>query len=238
MYGMKRGFPFLILSIVCVLLLNGCFMINLPHALDSVGKESPQVAKSSAKSARDLIVYRLNDMYYMQLELKFMQVESGLLVWSGWGNHSAAIELNTWTKEKLDAAPVETYMVLMNPYSVENTLQIKTEKAPEDEPRLIPIAEFDFAKATRCNPNPKRYTSGDWKGQTCKLEDCYPNLNHRYRYSLLHYIIKPLYWASWGVEIPVFVVANTTLYSIVLPFEIIQEYITDETAPTPVEVTP
>ena len=234
---MKRGLPFLILSAVCALILNGCFMINLQHALDTVGKERPLVAQNNAKSARDLIVYRLDDNYYMQLDLKFMKEESGLLVWSGWGNHSAAIDLNTWTKEKLDAAPIETYMVLMNPYSVENSLQVKTEKAPEDTPQLIPIAEFDFAKATRCTPNPKRYTSGDWKGQTYKLEDCYPNLNHRYRYSLLHYMVKPLYWASWGVEIPVFVVTNTTLYAIVMPFELIQEYTTDEKPSEPIEVT-
>lgn len=234
---MKRGLPFLILSAVCALILNGCFMINLQHALDTVGKERPLVAQNNALSARDLIVYRLDDNYYMQLDLKFMKEESGLLVWSGWGNHSAAIDLNTWTKEKLDAAQIETYMVLMNPYSVENSLQIKTEKAPEDTPQLIPIAEFDFAKATRCTPNPKRYTSGDWKGQTYKLDDCYPNLNHRYRYSLLHYMVKPLYWASWGVEIPVLVVTNTTLYAIVMPFALIQEYTTDEKPSEPIEVT-
>ncbi len=213
-----RSLLCLLVAALCMVGLSGCLCSDLPFVIDGIGREySRNVCKY--ESPHEVEIYRLGDNYYAKCDLKFIPHESGLFTWYElYASESSLFRFNKCTPELLDATPSETYMVLMSPFGVKFLLQIEADAPAESTPIMIPLEQFDFANAVRCKPNPDREYLSDlgWNGSLNNIV-CYTE-----RCSTLHDVLRPLYWASWVVEIPFIIVSNTAIYTVILPASVIE----------------
>ena len=198
--------------------LNSCLCSDLPIVVNAIGREEARTY-GKYQSPHEVEIYRLGDNYYVKCDLKFIPQESGLFTWHDmYAPVSSLFAFNKCTPELIEATPAETYMVLMNQHGLKLLLQIDADAPPESVPRMIPVGQFDFTHAVRCKPNPDPdWADGLWTGGLVNI------IYSTDRCSTLHYALRPLYWASWAVEIPFVVVCNTAIYAVAIPASVIGE---------------
>lgn len=207
----RISFLLLLLASLCSLGLSSCVSTDLPFALNSIGHEYAVIARENYKPRQMPEIYRLGDSYYMKLDVKYLPTEFGLFTWNSLYNSESVFTFNKWTQQLYDSAPVETHMVLLSDNGKKELLGIDAEAVTPTTPKMIPVAEFDFAHATRCTPKP--LTGMDPRS----MLSSYGYLELEPRCSTLNMALKPLSWASWAVEIPFVIATNTVIWSVALP---------------------
>lgn len=212
-----------ILSLCAFFSLSSCVFPGIQELADDIGVQRGYWADAD-RSAHDLTVYRLDDAYYLEMQLRFAPVESCMFEHCDfWGNSHAAFCVGYMSKEEIAALPSERYLVKLAPHHVADILQRKVSEPPADAPQLIAAADFDFARAELCPAKPvklKKYNST--RKEYGKARDYYP-YERPVRYTAWHTASRPLAWAAWGVEIPVFVATNAVYYATVVPFDCLIE---------------
>ncbi len=196
---------------------------GIQELADEIGVQNGYWADTD-KSPHDLVVYRLDDAYYLDAQLRFVPVVSSMFEHCDmFGNSDALFYVGYRSDEEIAAVPAERYMVKLSPDNVADLLQRKVAPPSEDAPALIAAADFDFARAERCPANPvkfKKYNSPI--KEYGKAQDYYP-YGYPIRHTFWYTVSRPLAWASWGVEIPMFVATNAVYYAVVVPFDTIVE---------------
>lgn len=201
----------LLLASLCSLGLSSCVSTDIPIALKNIGREYAVIARENYKPRQMPEIYRLGDSYYMKLDLKYLPTEFGLFTWNSLYNSESVFTFNKRDQQLYDSAPVETHMVLLSDNGKKELLGIDAEAVTPTAPKMIPVAEFDFAHATRCTP--KQLTGMDPRS----MLSSYGYLELEPRCSTLNMALKPLSWASWAVEIPFVIATNTVIWSVALP---------------------
>lgn len=203
--------------------LSSCVVPGIQELADDIGVERGHRAEADAHP-KNSVVYRLDDVYYLEIQLHFAPVESCMFEHCDfWGNSHAAFCVGYKSKEAIEAMPSERYLVKLSPCHVADLLQRKVSEPPADAPELIAAADFDYSRAERCPAKPvklKKYNSNT--KEYGKASDYCPYINP-VRYTAWHTATRPLAWAAWGVEIPVFVATNAVYYATVVPFDILVE---------------
>ena len=121
-----------------------------------------------------------------------------------------------------DKRPVKKFLAKLSDTDVFHILQRKVEQPGDDSPELIDVNDFDFARATRCAVNPVKFKHpADKQAHYSYPEYYYPRIE-RFDGGTLHTLMRPVAWAAWGVEIPLFVASNTFAYTIYLPYRVIK----------------
>lgn len=165
---------------------------------------------------RNMRIYKLGDLYYMELYFQYVPIENGLVRTF---NFRSGVGLHLITSDSyradLRTAPVEANMVLMNKDCVKNCLQIDVPEVPATATKMIPVNEFDFSQAKRCEPNPRTY---DYGGRTTYyfMREYYPEIPRRS--SWYHYILEPISWPIQVVEYIPDAVILTPYVLIAAPF--------------------
>lgn len=147
----------------------------------------------SGITAHDLRIYKLGNLYYMELYCQYVPQESGLFLL--WTPHSGDMEqapLFETSEEELLRTPVEAQMVLMNAEKVQHCLQIQVDNPPDDAEQMIPKEQFDFTRAVRCTPNPEK-SGGPGLERFWFNEYYMPQLPQKKNF--LHYTLQPLAWS-------------------------------------------
>ena len=143
-------------------------------------------------------IYKLGELYYMELYFQYIPIENGL-VRSFSYRDGLALHLKTSDPyhPNLKEPPVEAKMVLMNKDCVKNCLQIDVPEVPASATKIIPVDEFDFSQAKRCKPNPRTYDYGGRQNYFFMTE-YYPQIPRQR--SWYHYILEPVSWPIQAVE--------------------------------------
>lgn len=143
-------------------------------------------------------IYKLGDLYYMELYFQYIPIENGL-VRSFSFRDGLALHLKTSDPycPNFRKTPVEAKMVLMNKDCVKNCLQIDVPEVPASATKIIPVNEFDFSQAKRCKPNPRTYNYGG-KVTYFFMTEYYPEIPRRRSWH--HYILEPISWPIQAVE--------------------------------------
>lgn len=151
-------------------------------------------------TAHDLRIYKLGDLYYMELYFQYTQIRTGLArAWSfGHGGSDVILEIADPESADLSQVPVEGQMVLMSKEDVKNCLQIDIPEVPRNAPKLIPIHQFDFSTATRCKPNPCTYTGNNGEEVLYLMHSYFPEIPRKR--AAYHYVLEPISWPLQAIE--------------------------------------
>ncbi len=149
-------------------------------------------------TAHDLRIYRLDNVYYMELYCQYVPRESGLfLLWTPHGGDMEYVTLFETGPDEISRTPVEAHMVLMDAEKVQHCLQIQVDTPPEDAARMIPKERFDFSRAVRCTLHPERLNE---PGLERFWYNGYYMPQLPQRKNGLHYAMQPLAWTLKVVE--------------------------------------
>lgn len=217
-----RSFIACVLSLCSVITLSSCVVPGIQELADDIGVQRGYWADADM-SPHELAVYRLDDAYYLEMQLRFVPVVSSMFEHCDmFGNSHALFEVGYRSEEEIAAVPAERYMVKLTPRHVADILQRQVAPS-EDAPALVAAADFDFARAERCPAKPVKFKKYNRPGKEYgKAKDYYP-YEGPVRYTAWHTATRPLAWAAWGVEVPVFVATNAVYYATVVPFDMIVE---------------
>ena len=166
----------------------------VPHPVQP-GNETPT---PPGVTAHDLRIFKLDDLYYMELYCQYVPRERGLFrLWVPHGGDMEYVILFKKDHDALARIPVEANMVLMDAETVQHCLQIKVAHPPQDAERVIPKERFDFSRAVRCTPNPEKL---DEPGLERFWYNEYYMPHVPKRKNGLHYAVQPVAWAFRIVE--------------------------------------
>ena len=185
---------------------------------------------------QNMRIYKLGDLYYMELYFQYAPIENGLARdWSPHGGFGIC-----WTTVdpyyvNLRNKPVEAKMVLMDKECVKKCLQIDVPEVPVTAAKMIPIDKFDFSKAKRCKPNPETFV---FEGKTDYyiMSSYYPEIPRQRRW--YHYILEPVSWPIQAVEYLPDAVFVTSAATIALPCMAVGQVQQQMTQPVPTEEQP
>lgn len=211
-----------LLIAMCILSFSGCIAPNFSGVVDAIGRETT-VFEPNDGHPRDLVVYRLGDAYYVEVQATWQHVPARCLYFSDpFQGETGGFRL--WTEHD-EQAPKHTYLVRLSACEVDNLLQKKVPYPPEDSARIIPKEQFDYKNARRCMTNPRRFPQYNSSKLSYGRADNYYRTYAwtQERRSWLNYAVQPLSWAMWAVDIPVGVAINGTLYLLMAPVMATQE---------------
>ena len=176
---------------------DACCMRGKPFSADEVCSVLRPVQPGDESmpgiTAHDLQIYKLDNLYYMELYCLYLPRESGLfLLWSPRSGDMELVPLFGTPEDELMRTPVEAQMVLMNAEEVQHCLQIQVDNPPDDAEQVIPKEEFDFARAMRCTPKPEKL---DEPGLERFWYNGYYMPQLPQRKNFLHYTLQPLAWS-------------------------------------------
>ena len=160
-------------------------------------------------------IYKLGELYYMELYFQYAPIENGLARdWSPHGGLGICLKTVDPYYVNLRNKPVEAKMVLMDKECVKKCLQIDVPEVPVTAAKMIPIDKFDFSKAKRCKPNPETFV---YEGKTDYyiMSSYYPEIPRQRRW--YHYILEPVSWPIQAVEYLPDAVFVTSAATIALP---------------------
>lgn len=204
---------------------DACCMRGKPFSADEVCSVLRPVQPGDESmpgiTAHDLRIFKLDDLYYMELYCQYVPRERGLFrLWVPHGGDMEYVMLFKKDHDALARIPVEANMVLMDAETVQHCLQIKVAHPPQDAERVIPKERFDFSRAVRCTPNPEKL---DEPGLERFWYNEYYMPHVPKRKNGLHYAVQPVAWAFRIVEhIPhVLVMAPSAI--IVGPFWLVKQ---------------
>ena len=175
---------------------DACCMRGKPFSADEVCSVlrpvQPGDESMSGITAHDLQIYKLDNLYYMELYCLYLPRESGLfLLWATHTGDREQVPLFWTSKDEFLRTPVEAQMVLMNAKIVQHCLQIHVDNPPDNAEQMIPKEQFDFTRAVRCTPNPEKL---DESGLERFWYNGYYMPQPPQKKSLLHYTLQPLAW--------------------------------------------
>ena len=201
--------------------LSSCIVPNLSGVADAVGREK-LVSVPNDGHPKDLVVYKLGDAYYVEVQASWQHVsERSFYFWDPFQGRRGGFRF--WERHNTNA-PKETYLRLLWADQVQDLLQKKVAEPPQDAPALIPQAEFDYSRAVRCTPRPKRFP--DYQDESKLVygnADDYYSVCYRERASWAHYAMQPVSWLAWAVDVPLTVAVNAPIYALMLPWAATQE---------------
>lgn len=213
-------------------LLSSCIVSNFSGVADAVGREK-LVSVPNDGHPKDLVVYKLGDAYYVEVQATWQHVSTrSFYFWDPFQGRTGGFRF--WERYNRDA-PKETYLLLLSANEVDGLLQKKIAEAPDGTPTLISATEFDYARAKRCTPRPKRFPKyhDESKMVYGEADDYYSFFIHRERYSWAHYAMQPVSWLAWAVDIPLTVAINAPLYLMIAPVGAAEQVMIQTTGDVP-----
>lgn len=207
----------LFLASLGALLLNSCVVPGIQQTIDNI--DNYQVSKAcSAESPHELKVYCLDGRYYMEVELRYVPVETCMFYYEAIMSRTKGICVSGRKNNE-----VKTYLAKLSDTDVFHILQRRVEQPGDDGPELIAQEDFDYARAERCAANPVmfRYAHQGGRVKYGIPIEYYPDIE-RFSGGTLHTLLRPLAWAAWGVEIPLFVASNALFYGIYAPYRMVE----------------
>jgi hypothetical protein len=228
---MKHSFFSKLLALAGVLSLSSCIVPNFSGVSDAVGREK-LVSVPNDGHPKDLVVYKLGDAYYVEVQATWQHVsERSFYFWDPFQGRTGGFRF--WERYNRDA-PKETYLLLLSANEVDGLLQKKVAEAPDGTPTLISATEFDYARAKRCTPRPKRFP--DYQDESKLVygnADDYYSVCYRERASWAHYAMQPVSWLAWAVDIPLTVAINAPLYLMIAPVGAAEQVMIQTTGDVP-----
>ncbi|MBR2125340.1 MAG: hypothetical protein IJ943_01225 [Akkermansia sp.] len=234
---MKKGVLVRTISMaLCALGLSSCLVPGIHNTVDHIGVQSVY-SKDTVTRPHDLVVYSLDGSYYMEMQLRFVQCDLEIFRFEGLSGSTGGWRLYHTDSKELERIPTEKYLVRLSKDDVFDILQHKVESLPENAPKYIAAAKFDYTRAKRCDVKPIQFTNTN----NPRLREYGPPSCYTPRLSTatttLHTCMRPLAWASWLIEVPVAVVSNTVFYTVglivVAPYRAIEKAFSDEQKVTP-----
>ena len=206
----------LILTLLGTICLSSCVIPGIQQTVSCIDYYHVS-KKSSVKTPHELVVYALDGRYYMEVELLYTPVTTCMFYFEFITDRTKGICVTG-----SDKRPVKKFLAKLSDTDVFHILQRKVEQPGDDSPELIDVNDFDFERATRCSVNPVKFKyPADKQAHYSYPEYYYPRIE-RFAGGTLHTLMRPVAWAAWGVEIPLFVASNTFAYTIYLPYRVIK----------------
>ena len=227
---MKQRFLFTLAALGT--LLSSCIVSNFNGVADAVGREK-LVSEPNDGHPKDLVVYKLGDAYYVEMQATWQHVsERSFYSWDPFQGKRGG--LHFWRGHNSNA-PKETYLRLLSAEQVDGLLQKKVAEAPDGTPTLISATEFDYSRAKRCTPRPKRFP--DYQDESKLVygnaDDYYYSVCYRERTSWAHYAMQPVSWLAWAVDVPLTVAINAPLYLMIAPVGAAEQVMIQTTGDVP-----
>lgn len=212
----------LFVPVAAGVLLSSCMKPNLGGVVDAIGREVT-VMEPNGGHPKDLKVYKLDGLYYVEVQLTWQHVKERCLYYDSICDGRLG-GFSLWDEHD-KTAPKETYLLLLQDVDVKDLLQKKVENSTKGAPKLISQAEFDYARAERCVPRPKRYRKYQDESKLVygRADEYYSSYTCMERRSWLNMTLKPLAWVAHVVDVPLTLAINAPLYTLMLPCMATQE---------------
>lgn len=198
------------------LFLSSCVVPGIQQTINHI--DNYQVIKdSSAATPHDLKVYCLDGRYYMEVELRYVPIETCMFYFEAITNRTKGICV-AGSKNR----EVKKYLAKLSDTDVFHILQRHVEQPGDDAPEFIAEKDFDYARAERCAVNPVKFKFNTReRAEYAHSEYYYPYIEP-FSGGILHTLLRPVAWAAWGVEIPLFVASNAVFYGIYFPYRVVE----------------
>ena len=198
------------------LFLSSCVVPGIQQTINHI--DNYQVIKdSSAATPHDLKVYCLDGRYYMEVELRYVPIETCMFYYEAIMSRTKGICVSG-TKNR----EVKKYLAKLSDTDVFHILQRHVEQPGDDASELIAEKDFDYARAERCAVNPVKFKfNRRERAEYAHSEYYYPHIEP-FSGGSLHTLLRPVAWAAWGVEIPLFVASNALFYGIYAPYRVVE----------------
>ena len=198
------------------LFLSSCVVPGIQQTVNHI--DNYHVYKeSSAATPHDLKVYCLDGRYYMEVELWYEPVETGMFYYEAIVNRTKGICVSGTKNNE-----VKKYLARLSDTDVFHILQRRVQQPGDEDSELIPEKDFDYARAERCAVNPVKFKFNPReRAEYAHSEYYYPHIE-RFSGGTLHTLLRPVAWAAWGVEIPLFVASNAVFYGIYFPYRLVE----------------
>lgn len=202
-------------ALLCSLLLSSCVVPGIQSTIDHI--DHYQVIKESSEDTpHELKVYCLDDRYYMEVELRYVPVATSMFYYDSFSGRTKGIRVSGSKDNE-----VKTYLAKLSDKDVFHILQRRVEQPGNDGPELIAKEDFDYARAERCAANPVKFSFNPReRAEYAHSEYYYPDIEP-FSGGTLHTLLRPVAWAAWGIELPLFVASNAIFYGIWGPYRVI-----------------
>ncbi len=212
-------FLYAFLASLCCLLLSSCVVPGIQQTISCI--DYYRVTKvSSAETPHDLKVYCLDDRYYMEVELCYVPVETCMFYYAAIFSMTKGICVSGRKNNE-----VKKYLAKLSDKDVFHILQRRVEQPGDDDTELIAAEDFDYSRAERCPAKPVMFRFNPReKPHYAHSEYYYPKIE-RFSGGTLHTVMRPVAWAAWGIEIPLFVASNAVFYGIYLPYHLVEMHV-------------
>ena len=203
-------------ALLSSLLLGNCVIPGIQDTISNIDNYYVYRA-SSAKTPHELAVYSLDGRYYMEVELRYVPIETCMFYFEVITNRTKGICVSGSDEHR-----VKKYLAKLSDADVFRILQREVEQPADDGPKLVEPKDFDYARAERCTVRPVKFKFHSNEAPKYGVpSEYYPYIN-RYEGGTLHTIMRPVAWAAWGIEIPLFVASNAIFYTTYLPYRIVE----------------
>ncbi len=207
-------------SAVSVMLQSSCVLPGIQRAVSNIDNHAVY-RYADAETPHDLKVYRVDDAYYMELYLRFVPISTRMFYFEAITNRTEGFHISETEEEYIKRVPAQPYHVRLTEQDVWRILQRRVAPPADDAPKYIATKDFDFSRAERCAVRPVKLKGPyDKKARLGTPNDYFPK--EWEGTGTLHTLTRPLAWAAWGVEVPVFIVSNVVFYTTYFPYRIVK----------------
>lgn len=203
-------------TLFAALFLSSCVVPGIQQTINHI--DNYRVIKdSSAATPHDLKVYCLDGRYYMEVELRYVPIETCMFYYEAIMSGTKGICVSGTKNNE-----VKKYLARLSDTDVFHILQRRVQQPGDEDFELIPEKDFDYARAERCAVNPVKFKfNRRERAEYAHSEYYYPHIEP-FSGGTLHTLLRPVAWAAWGVEIPLFVASNAVFYGIYFPYRLVE----------------
>jgi hypothetical protein len=203
-------------TLFAALFLSSCVVPGIQQTVNHIDNYHVY-KKSSAATPHDLKVYCLDGRYYMEVELWYKPVETCMFYYEAIMSGTKGICVSGTKNNE-----VKKYLARLSDTDVFHILQRRVQQPGDEDSELIPEKDFDYARAERCAVNPVKFKFNTReRAEYAHSEYYYPHIEP-FSGGTLHTLLRPVAWAAWGVEIPLFVASNAVFYGIYFPYRVVE----------------
>ena len=219
MFEKSRSIYHFFAALSGALFLSSCVVPGIQQTINHI--DNYQVIKdSSAATPHDLKVYCLDGRYYMEVELRYVPIETCMFYYEAIMSGTKGICV-AGSKNR----EVKKYLAKLSDTDVFHILQRRVQQPGDEDTGLIPEKDFDYARAERCAVNPVKFKFNPReRAEYAHSEYYYPHIEP-FSGGTLHTLLRPVAWAAWGVEIPLFVASNALFYGIYAPYRVVEVHV-------------
>jgi len=210
------------ISAVSVMLQSSCVLPGIQEAVSNIDNFRVS-AYADADTPHHLKVYRVGDAYYMELYLRFVPVSTRMFYYETITNSTKGVRISEPEEEYVARVPAQPYLVRLTEQDVWHILQRRVAPPGDDAPMYIPAKDFDYARAERCAVRPVKFIHPyEYDKKARYGSPGYYYTTEAYHTGTLHTLTRPLAWAAWGVEVPVFIASNVVFYTTYFPYRAVK----------------